>query len=116
MTNTICLLVIVTVSIVYIYDVAQFPRNFISTILTRIFKRDIYEVKLPKLLECSLCITTWFTLGLLLFTAPQYWYLSLLCGWSTKYVLYVFTICDEFLSLLFKSIESLLTKLNKIIL
>lgn len=110
----ICL--IVTISIVYIYDWVEFPRTLIQYLTSIILKREVRDIRIPKLLECSLCITTWVTLIILLFTKPEYCYLSLLYGFSTKYILYIIQTIDNFLSLLFVGLDVLYTKIKKTIL
>lgn len=112
---TLCL--ILTFCIVYIYDVVEFPRTFASRILSLIFKRKIepQNVNLPKIFECSLCMVTWVTLILLLIFKPQYFYISFLYGWITKYVLYIFNTIDNLISLIFIILESILDKIRNFI-
>lgn len=114
--NVFIICLIVTISIVYIYDWVEFPRTLIQHFTSIILKRDVKEVRIPKLLECSLCASTWITLIILLFIKPEYCYVCLLYGFSTKYILYAIQTIDNLLSLIFLSLEKLYTKIEKLIL
>lgn len=114
--NVFIICLIVTISIVYIYDWVEFPRTFLQHITSLILKKDVKEVRLPKLLKCSLCASTWITLIILLFIKPEYFYVCLLYGFFTKYILYAIQTIDNLLSLIFISLEVLYTKIKKTIL
>lgn len=107
---------LITVIIVYVLDWVEFPKTFLSRLSSIILKREVKEVRLPKLLECSLCLSTWVTLIFYLFTDPNIWYLSLVHGFSTKYILYSVQLIDQILSLLFITLETLFTKIKNLIL
>lgn len=57
-------LIIINLCIVYAYDIVNFPRNLMSNGLSIILHRYISPnlIKLPKVLECSLCATMWSSL------------------------------------------------------
>lgn len=85
-------IVIITFLIVSAYDMLNFPRELLSRIYSLVFRRYISpsDVKLPKLLDCSLCMTFWstliyqlfFTEGMLLEKAA----ISMLMALSTPYI------------------------------
>lgn len=100
--------IIITFAIVYIYDIVNFPKEFVARLLTIILKKEVkpLNVKLPKILECSLCATTWVTLILLLIFSPKLCWLSLVFGWSTKHIYSFITIIDKILETIAIKIES----------
>lgn len=114
--NPLLVCTIITVCIVYVYDVVEFPTNFIRNFVSKVFNREIYSVKVPKLLKCSLCATTWVTFIVLLILLPQYFYLALLFGYLTKFILYIIQTIDNIVSIIFIAIDALLTKMKKLIL
>lgn len=105
---------IISCAIVYIYDFVEFPKNLFKTFCSRILNKTVNSVRLPKLLECSLCATTWITLIILLIFEPKFCYLALVYGFSTKYILYTIQIVDNLLTFLLLTIDTTLTKLKNL--
>lgn len=109
--NPILICIIITFSIVYIWDVANFPEEFVNRILTIILKKPVH-ITLMKPFGCSLCMTTWTTLIVLLCLNPALCWMSLLFGMCTKYALYTIQLIDKIISLIFIKIEQLLNKIR----
>lgn len=111
----ICL--ILAASIVYVWDYVNFPRNFLARLYSIIFKQNISPeyVKLPYLLQCSLCAVTWSTLILLLIFNWKLAPLCLVFGWSTKYFLKIFDLVDKIFDISIKIIDFILEKIKKIL-
>lgn len=102
MTNSALLLLclIITSCIVYIYDYVAFPRNFLARIYSIFTGKNISldRIKLPKLLECSLCASTWSTLIILLIFN---WKLAPMCfvyGWSSIHILLLMNILNNIIT------------------
>lgn len=107
--NAILVCLIVTVSIVYIWDWVEFPQQIANYVIGKLTNGKITRIELKKPWGCSLCMSTWITLIIL---ACMNWKLIPLCllfGFSTKYILYIITILDEFLTKLLEYIEYLIT-------
>lgn len=102
MTNSILLLIclIVTSCIVYIYDYVAFPRNFLARIYSIFTGKEISldRIKLPKLLECSLCASTWTTLIILLIFNWKLAPMCLVYGWSTVHILSIMNIFNNMIT------------------
>lgn len=98
---------IITIAIVYGYDVVRFVPELTSRIISRFTGLPVTaaNVKLPKLLECSLCATFWSTLIILLIISPNLCWLSIFYSFATKYIYYTFQIVDKALSKLFIYLE-----------
>lgn len=96
-THIIILCLIVAASIVYVYDFVGFPRQFVARLYTIFTGKEITldRIKLPKLVECSLCATQWSTLILLAIFNWKLIPLSFVFGWSTKHILTLFSIIDN---------------------
>lgn len=109
--NPLLICVIITFSIVYIWDVVNFPEEFVNRILTIILKKPVH-ITLMKPFGCSLCMTTWTTLIVLLCMCPAFCWMSLLFGMSTKYCLYTIQLTDKIISAVFINLERLLNKLR----
>lgn len=109
--NPILICIIITFSISYIWDYVNFPNEFASNIMSLILKRPV-SITLAKPFGCSLCMTTWTTLIILLCIDPCWCWLSLLFGMSTKYMLYSIQIVDKIISAALINIERLLNKLR----
>lgn len=107
--NSIIICIIITFSIVYIWDYVNFPEEFANRILTIILKKPVH-ITLMKPFGCSLCMTTWTTLIILLCINPCWCWLSLVFGMSTKYALYTIQTVDKIISLIFIKIDKLLNK------
>lgn len=109
--NSIIICTIITFSIVYIWDVVNFPEEIVNRILTIILKKPVH-ITLMKPFGCSLCMTTWITLIVLLCIDPCWCWLSLVFGMSTKYILYTIQIVDKIISLFFIKLEQFLNKIS----
>lgn len=104
----------------YIIGYADFPRNFLSRIYSNIFHWNVnpQSIKLLKIFECPLCATTWISLFYLLCTNPLSLYfvlkaifLSLLAGYSTKYINYTLTLIDAIISKILILLERTIDKI-----
>lgn len=109
--NSLLICLIITFSITYIWDYVNFPNEFVNQILTFILKRPT-NITLAKPFGCSLCMTTWTTLVVLLCMNPAFCWMCLLYGMSTKYALYTIQTADKLISAVFINIERLLNKLR----
>lgn len=107
MNNIFLICLIIAFSVVYIWDYVNFPEEFVNRILTLILKKSVH-ITLAKPFGCSLCMTTWTTLIVLLCVNPAFCWMSLIYGWSTKYILYFINITDKLISNLFMTIERFL--------
>lgn len=98
---------ILTTSIVYVYDFLNFPREFLARIYSIILKEEVdpSRIKLPKLLQCSLCATNWSTLILLLFLNYKLAPLCLFFSWLTGPVLQIINILDKLIHNILAAIE-----------
>jgi len=106
--NVLILCLIITASIVYIWDWVSFPQEIANLIISKITDGKINNVELKKPLGCSLCMSTWITLVILLIFNWKLAPMCLVFGWSTKYILYLITLIDEFLSRLLMFMEYLI--------
>lgn len=98
---------ILTTSIVYIYDFLNFPREFLARIYSIILKEEVdpARIKLPKLLECSLCASNWSTLILLLIFNWKLAPFCLLFSWSTRPIYQIINILDKLIHNILAAIE-----------
>ena len=110
--NYLILCLTISVVIVYIYNIVDFPHNFIARLLSFLYKREIppERVSLPKIFECSLCATFWSTLVILLVFQPYHWFFAFIFAFSTKYIEFIITIIDRLLSKIFIKIIEFLQK------
>lgn len=106
--NSFLICLIISGSITYIWDVVDFPNQISSRIMENVTKGKIKTVFLKKPWNCSLCMTTWITLLVLLIMNPAFCWLALLYGFITKYWLYAFQLLDLFISRLFEYAEGLI--------
>lgn len=96
--------IIITICIVYIWDVVEFPQSLLSQLL------HIRVTVLRKPWGCSLCMTTWITLIMFLIFNWKLAPVALLLGWSTKYIHYTFNLVDRILTKIFIWLEYPFTK------
>lgn len=94
---------IITLIIVYVVDYVRFIPNALSKLYTLIFNKEIQpdNIRLPYILTCSLCLTTWTTLITLLFIEPTYVPMSFIYGWSTQHILKLYTLIDNVINYIF---------------
>ena len=109
--NMIILCLALTISIVYIFHIDA-PNQIASTLADILTNGKIRHIELRKPFGCPLCLTFWTTLIILLCTTPQYWYMSLLLAFLTKYIDYSITIIELFLDKIFLILEKLLNKIR----
>lgn len=88
----ICL--IITLSLVIIIDYLNAPCEIASTIANIITKGKIKNVQLKKPFGCSLCMTFWITVIILLILEPSMCWLSLIYAICTKYILAIINLID----------------------
>lgn len=104
--NILVICLIVTCCIVYIWDYVQFPQEITNIVAGWITKGKIKHAILRKPWGCSLCMSTWITLGILLcYQAWAYLPLCLVYGWSTQYILAIYDIIDGALTKVLGFIE-----------
>ena len=99
---------IITACIVYIWDYSGFVQECADYFMELITKGKIKHVTLRKPWGCSLCMTTWITLIVLL---KYEWILAPMClvyGWSTQYVLAIFNLIDNAMIKVLSALESLI--------
>ncbi len=113
-------IILITFIITYVIDVVGFIPNLFAQILSFIFKKQITpdKIKLPYILQCSLCCTTWSVLLYLLITHPisfnliiLYIAVSLVAGYSTTYITILINLINKFLINFFCRLEKLITKI-----
>lgn len=114
-------LIIINLCIVYAYDIVNFPRNLVSKALTIILHRDVSPsiVKLPKLLECSLCATMWSSLLYLVICYVDSFDsfmvamgLACLNSYLTTYTNYLFNLSNKLITTILVLIERCADKLR----
>lgn len=104
--NILVICLIVTCCIVYITDYVGFTGEMVNFAVGLMTGGKIKHVQPRKLLSCSLCQSTWITLGILL--CCQEWAYLPLClvyGWSTQYILAIYNIIDGALTKVLGFIE-----------
>ena len=109
--NIFIICLIVSFSITYIWDFARFPEELADRIISFVTKGKINNIELKKPFGCSLCMTTWTTLIILLCFDPCWCWMSLVFGFITKYILYIIELLDKMISLVFVLLERLLNKI-----
>lgn len=100
-----------TLCIAYIFHIDA-PNQIASIIADWLTKGKIKHIELRKPFSCPLCLTFWSTLIILLFTTPQFWYMSFVCAFTTTYIDYGLTIFELILNKIFYLIEKLLNKIK----
>lgn len=108
--NVVLICLIITASIVYIWDWVRFPQEVANLVASKMTNGKIKNVILKKPFGCSLCMSTWITLVILSIFNWKLLPLCLVYGWSTKYILYLFTLADEIVSKIFVLMERLINK------
>lgn len=107
----------ITFIVVMVYDYLDFFREFLSRFYSVILHRKVSvdSIKLPKILECSLCATFWLTLAAQIITTGEfaivYIVISLLWGISTPIMLSVINISVKFINLTLKTLNDLMNKI-----
>ena len=96
--NILLVCLIITAAIVYIWDYVMFPQELANEVADIITGGKIKHVKLRKPWSCSLCLSTYTTLFILLYFNWKYAPLCLVYGWATQYILAIFQIVDGVLS------------------
>ena len=97
--NILLICLIVTACIVYIWDYVMFPQEFANMVAGWITNGKIKHVFLQKPWSCSLCLSTYTTLIILLCAGEwSYVPLSLVYGWSTQYILVLFNLIDNLIT------------------
>ena len=109
--NIFIICLIVSFSITYIWDFVHFPEELADRIISLVTKGKINHIELKKPFGCSLCMTTWTTLIILLCLDPCWCWMSLIFGFITKYILYIIELADRIITLLFVLLERLLNKI-----
>lgn len=97
---------IIAVSFVIIIDYLDAPNEIAGTIMGLITKGKITHVRLKKPFGCSLCMTFWTTLILLLIVNPLMCWLSLIYAIITKYIFYLINLIDLIICKSFIYIEN----------
>ena len=92
--NIYLLCFIIALSFVIIIDYLNAPNEIAGTIMGLITNGKITHVRLKKPFGCSLCMTFWVTLILLLILNPLMCWLSLIYAIITKYIFYLINLID----------------------
>ena len=100
-----------TFAIAYIFHIDA-PNQIASWLADILTNGKIKHIELRKPFGCPLCLTFWTTLIILLCTSPQYWYMSLLLAFLSKYFDYGLTILELLLDKAFLLLEKLLNKIK----
>lgn len=106
MMNIYLACLIIAVSFVIIIDYLDAPNDIAGTIMGLITNGKITHVRLKKPFGCSLCMTFWTTLILLLIVNPLMCWLSLIYAISTKYIFYLINLVDLIICKSFIYIEN----------
>jgi len=106
--NLILICLAVAASFTYIWDYTP----FISDIQKILSDYMGYPVKFRKPLSCSLCMTTWVTLLILLIFNWKLAPLCLLFGWSTKHILNIFNTVDMLINLILSFLQKIILYIN----
>lgn len=106
--NILLVCFIITLCIVYVWDWVGFPQEITNLLASKITRGKIKYAELKKPFSCSLCMTTWITLIVLGIVNWHYLPMALVYGASTKYILYIYTLIDEFITKLLTYIETLI--------
>lgn len=109
--SVLVICIIMTACIVYVWDVLHFPQEIFDEIIKVISKGKLQHIELKKPFSCSLCISFWCSLVLLLIMLPEHSYFALVSAFSTKYINYTFSIIDAIISKIFVLLERLINKL-----
>ena len=100
--NVLLLCAAIELNIVLVWDLFDAPNRILSTFF-----------RLPMTLNppfgCSLCMTFWVTLLVLLTEQPSLWWCAVLFAWTTRYVGYALKLIDRGLTTLAIIIERALT-------
>lgn len=96
---------IITACIAYVYWLDA-PNDIASRIVSLIFKRE-YRVRLRKPFGCSLCMTFWVTLTVLLIWQASAWWFAFVCAWSSKYFYFIYEVADKLFVKLFSKLSNL---------
>ena len=97
--NILLICLIVTACIVYIWDYVVFPQEFANMVAGWLTGGKIKHMVLNKPWGCSLCMSTWLTLIILLCAKElAYTPLCLVYGWSTQYILVIFNLIDNLIT------------------
>lgn len=110
--NEIVICLIITAAIVYGYDYLSFPRTFAARIMSLIRGKEVTpdRIQLPKLLECSLCMSNWMTLIILLIMNWKLCWMCLVFSYLTKPILYIYNIIDLIVDKTYKVIYKLVDR------
>lgn len=100
-----------TFAFAYIFHIDA-PNQIASWLANILTNGKIKHIELRKPFGCPLCLTFWTTLIILLCTSPQYWYMSLLLAFLSKYFDYGLTILELLLDKAFLLLEKLLNKIK----
>jgi hypothetical protein len=97
----LCVIVSVCVAIVYWLDA---PNDIASYVMSLLLGREVH-VQLRKPWGCSICMTFWLTLIVLLIVQPSLWWVSFVCAWNAKYLYYFIVVFDKVIVKVFTTIE-----------
>lgn len=106
--NSLIICLIVMFSITVIWGYLDVPNEIASKIMNFFTGGKIKRVELKKPIGCTLCMTFWSTLVILLIMSPKWCWMSLLYALGTKYTLYIIELVDRALVKLFVKLENLL--------
>ena len=110
MMNIYLACLIIALSFVIIIDYLDAPNEIAGNIMGLITKGKITHVRLNKPFGCSLCMTFWTTLILLLIVNPCMCWLSLIYAICTKYIFYLINLIDLIICKSFIYIENKIRK------
>lgn len=113
--NTVLLCLIITTSIVLIWDYFQFPYEFTALLASKVLKKKINsdQVELPKPIGCSTCMTFWINLIVLCFINIKLVYLSLLFAFLSRHILSIINLIDSVIQLTIYRVDSALKRIEK---
>lgn len=112
--NTILICLVITVSIVLIWDYFNFPYEVTAQAASWILHRKVSpdEIVLPKPLGCSTCMSFWCTLGVFLALDWKLAYLSLVFAFLVPHIYATINLLSKAIHLVLYSLDMLLNRLK----
>lgn len=107
--------------VVYAIDVVKFIPTLLSRVYSLLFNKEVAadKVKLPYILQCSLCCTTWVVLLFMLLTIPFTFknviisiVVALVAGYSTTYIYMGIDLVNKLIINLICLVDRIISKLG----
>lgn len=108
-------LILINLIIVYVWDILNFPNTLAGMITGLLTNGKITNVQLKPPFGCSFCMIFWVSLILLLVSSYNLLpavFISLLSAYCSKIVLYLYTILDNLVEVIFTHLEKFINRLR----